>query len=384
MSGPARPGWRRWSPWALVAALVVALGVASQGSGPGAPLDPNGTGRQGAKALVLLLRHYGATVDLTAGLPAPGTGGALVLADQLDDARRVALAAWVREGGRLVVADPSSPLETGVPTRLGNGFSTADLAPGGSCAVPGLETVTRLAAGTTLLLRPPPRRPGTACFGYELDDHTSASFLLAEPVGAGTVIGLGGAGLWTNARLDLADNAALAVDLLAPASGTRVAVLTASPAGSGTKSLVDLLSPRLRSALIELLVAFAALAWWRGRRLGRPVSESGVVQVAASEIVVAVGDLLNRTGNRQTAGRQLQDGCRRALAERLGLGPNATVDQVVDAAAARSAVPPADVRELLAGAPVTDDAGLVVLARSLAHLRQEVIGGPLPVSRDGA
>jgi hypothetical protein len=189
------------------------------------------------------------------------------------------------------------------------------------------------------------------------------------------VVGLGGAGLWTNQRLDQEDNAALAVGLLAPADGAHVAVLVASQPGSGHRSLVDLLSPRLKSSLIELLVAFGVLAWWRGRRLGRPISEDGPVKVAGSEIVVAVGDLLARTANRDGAAHQLREATRAQLGEWLGLGPRAMPAQVAGALAATLGIPADRSLILLSPGPLPDDAALVRLARSLAELRQEVTRG---------
>jgi len=373
-TAPPTRQWRKWGPWVIVVVLLVLLGIAADGAGGGAPLDPNGTGPEGAKALVLLLRHYGATVDLTAALPPPGIGSALVLDDELDGARRDALTAWVKAGGLLVVADPSSPLQLGAPASPDSGLTSSDLHPAGVCALPTLANVTTLDVGASLLLRPPPGAPIQTCFTYHLDDHETASFLLTAPFGAGKVVALGGAGLWTNARLDRADNATLAVDLL----GRGTAILLPSEAGSGSKSELDLLSPRLKSALIQLLVAFVALAWWRGRRLGRPVEEPGVVQVAASEIVVAVGDLMTRTRNRDGAARQLRAGFRRAVGRQLGLGPRATAEDLADLISIRTSLPRERVHDLLADAPVADDNGLVLLAQSLAQLRQEVTGGHVP------
>jgi hypothetical protein len=182
------------------------------------------------------------------------------------------------------------------------------------------------------------------------------------------VVGLGGAGLWTNQRLAQDDNAALAVGLLAPVDGRHVDVLVASPAGSGSHSLLDLLSPRLKWALGMLAMAFGALVWWRGRRFGRPIAESGPVQLAGSEIVVAVGDLMARAGNRDAAAHQLRDAARTRLGVELGLGPHAPPDAV----AARAGVP----GELLGDAPVRDDAALVRLARSLAALDRDAVTAP--------
>ncbi len=367
---------RRWAPWLWVAAIVVALGVVAAGGGTqGAPLDPNGTGAQGAKALVLLLRRYGAQVDVQPDVPGAGVGDAVVLSDALDGPRRARLVAWVRAGGRLVVADPTSALQVGAATRVTGGLTPTDLSLGGGCSLSGLGGVEQLSVGPSLLLRVPPGEAATTCFTAVLADHEDASFLVATPVGSGLVVGLAGAGLWTNQRLDQLDNAALAVGLLAPADGAHVDVLVASRPGSGTRSLLDVLSPRIKWALIELMVAYALLVWWRGRRFGRPIPEAGPVQLAGSEIVVAVGDLMARTGNRDAAARELRAGARARIGAWLGLGTRASPEVIADALAVRRAVPPSRTVALLGDAPVPDDAALVHLARSLADLSREVTGG---------
>lgn len=370
---------RRWAVWAVIALLVLLLAIAGASKGPGASLDPNGTGPDGTKGLVLLLREYGATVTVDRGLPGPGVTTALVLRDQLDPARRRALAAWVRAGGRLVVADPSSPLQVGAPTHVGNGLTEADLHPTGPCPALGLDDVERLSVGPSLLLRAAPGQAAITCYPAGAGGGEDAGFVVAANLGAGRVVGVGGAGAWINARLDQEDNAALALDLLAPGAADHVDVLVASPAGSGTKSVLDLLNPRLKSAAIELLVAFAVLAWWRGRRLGRPIPSRDPVTVPGSEIVVAVGDLLARTHNRDAAARQLRDATRRWLGERLGVGPRATPEQVADVAAGRAGWTREAVLALLGDVPLPDEQSLVALARSLAQLREEVARGSAPV-----
>jgi hypothetical protein len=369
---------RRWLPWLVIGGLLVVLGIVSAPAGQGGALDPNGTGPNGAKALVLLLRSYGAVVTVDRGVPGPDDGAALVLQDQLTDARRSALAAWVAAGGRLVVADPRSPLQLGAATDVSSLFTSQDLTPQGPCPALGLSDVDQLSVGPSLLLRLPPGSTATGCYPYSLSDGEQAWFVLSAPQGRGSVVTLGGAGVWTNARLGTDDNAALAVDLLAPRPAAHVDILAASLIGGGNRSTLDLLNPRLKSSLIEVLVALAVLAWWKSRRLGRPVPESGVVTIAGSELVVAVGDLLARTGSRDAAARQLREGTRAWLGERLGLGRRATADHLADVLTLRAGTPRDQLVALLADAPVADEEALVVLAQSLAHLRQEVQRGRSP------
>jgi uncharacterized protein DUF4350 len=367
-------GLRRWGPWALVVALLALLAVAGASNGPGAPLDPGATGPNGAKALVLLLRAYGATVTVDHDAPAPGVRTAVVLRDQLGADRRRAVRSWVQAGGRLVVADPTSPDQPGAPVAVGSALVRRDLHPVGPCPELGLGDVERLSVGPSLMLRVPPGEALRACFDVDAPDGP-ASFVVAQDLGAGTVIGLGGAGALTNARLAQDDNAAFAVDLLEPRPGDAVDVLVAGRAGGGSRSMLALLDPRLKSAVLELLVAFGVLAWWKGRRLGRPVPSGDPVALPAAELVVAVGDLLARTRNRDAAARQLRSTTRAWLGERVGVGTRASPQQVADAAAGRFGWTREQVLGLLADAPLADEAALVDLARSLALLRTEVTRG---------
>jgi hypothetical protein len=367
-SGPTDRGGflQRWGVWIGIGLAFVAFGLVGSG-GSSSPLDPNGTGPSGAKALVLLLRQYGATVNLDPTTPGPGVTTALLLTDQLDSARRQVLTAWVRQGGRLVVADPASPLQPGVATQVAQ---NGDLHPTGGCAALGLGADSELSVGPSLLLRAPLTSSSVGCYGTGLSDGEQAYFVISVRVGAGEVIGLGGAGLWSNERLDQDDNAGLAVGLLTPG---RVDLLTASPAGSGHVSAIDLLSPRLPLAVIQLLVAFLAYAWWRGRRLGEPVEELNPVAIAGSEITVAVGGLLARSGNLDAAGRLLRKGTGDAMARTIGLGRAATPEQIASGLTTRSPDLAARAHALLSPGPVPDEAALTALAGSLAQLRQEVL-----------
>ena len=63
----------------------------------------------------------------------------------------------------------------------------------------------------------------------------------------------------------------------------------------------------------------SCFALWKGRRLGRPVAETQPVQIAGSELVVAVGNLMQKAGRPEAAASQLRDDLRRDLTSRLGL-----------------------------------------------------------------
>ena len=172
-------------------------------------------------------------------------------------------------------------------------------------------------------------------------------------------------------------NAALAVALLAEAD--RVVFVDPVPSAGvtpdGTQDPLSLLPLPVRLALAQLAVAVLIYLWWRARRLGRPPVEELPVEVAGSELVVAIGDLLRRRGSAQRSAAALRTETRRVLAARLGAGGD--LARVV---AERTGRDPAEVAAALDGTgapPVTSDAQLVALARTLETIRQEALREPV-------
>ena len=375
----AGAGVRRALPWVAVA-LGLALVVAVAGRGPeeGNPLDPASPGPLGTKGLVEVLRGLGGRVSVSADWPGAGTETALLLSDDLTPERRQGVLDWVGRGGTLVVADPSSGVTEVEPvgsTRIG----LLDAEIERRCAVAALGDVGRVSAPGGVVFKVPedpgspggPGSPGAgaarACF-----PRNDGAWLLVQPLGAGTVVRLGGASVLVNQELGKADNAVLLASLLVPAEGTAVQVLQPPLPGGGTAGLGDLIAPRVRLALWQLVVAFVLLALWRARRLGRPVAEPQPVQLPGAELVVAVGNLLQRAKGRGQAAGLLTDDLRRTLAERLGLPSSAPADQVADAVAARTGIPRERALRALTQATPRDEAELVALSQAVDTVRREV------------
>jgi hypothetical protein len=148
------------------------------------------------------------------------------------------------------------------------------------------------------------------------------------------------------------------------------------PAGTspdGTRSPLALLPFNVKLALVQLGFAFVLYAWWRGRRLGRPVREKLPVEVAGSELTEAVGGLLRRHGSTPRAANVLRERECRELASRLGVPREAGPDALVVAVASRCARTPAEIRELLFGTPPDSAEGLVALCGLLDELHSEVL-----------
>ncbi len=270
----------------------------------------------------------------------------------------------MRGGGTLVVADPESGV-THVERVGTTAIGLFDAEVERRCDAPALRGAGRVAAPAGVVFAVP--AGGQGCY-----PRGKGSWLVVQPLGSGTVVRLGGAGALVNGQLGKADNAVLAVSLLAPAEGTRVTVLRPPPPGGGSKGLGDLVAPRVRLAMWQLVVAFAVLVLWRARRLGRPVAEAQPVQIPGSELVVAVGNLLQRARGRGQAAGLLTDDLRRTLAERLGLPATSSPDQVAEAAATRTGIPRERVRAALLAATPRDEAELVALAHAVDAVRREV------------
>jgi antitoxin (DNA-binding transcriptional repressor) of toxin-antitoxin stability system len=351
--------------WGLIiVGIVVAALVGSRRADQGLPLDPASPGPNGTKALVDTLRELGVKVSVSSEPPS-GDGTALLLADDLTQERRARLLDWVRQGGTLVVADPGSPVTRVQPagdTRIG--LIETDLEP--HCGLPVTRDVGRVSAPAAVVFRVPPGARG--CF-----PRGPGSWLVAEPTGGGTVVRLGGASALVNQEIGAADNAVLMVDLLSPAPGPGVVVLRPPAPGGGSKGLGALIAPRVKLALLQLLVGFLLLALWRGRRLGRPVAEPTAVRIPGSELVVAVGNLLQRARHRRQAAALLSGDLRRTLAERLGLPATAPADRVADTVSARTGIQRERVLAALEPSMPRDEAELVALGQAIDTIRTEVV-----------
>jgi hypothetical protein len=382
---PAAPAASRaWVAGGLVAAVTVIALVAIGRSSPEQPLDPRSDARLGTSALVALVDRLGGTVEIGERLPEPGAVDGpdvvVLLADRLDDRAHAQLADWVTAGGTLVVVDPGSSF---TPEVVGTFDDSASLAgvdhvdtggpPGGGAVRCDVQPIANLDLAAI-----EPRNGGVL---YEVPPGADAcirgdgdAYIVATNEGAGAVVAIGGSGMLVNAALAHGENAAVVAALVAPLDTTDVLMLepTARATGAGGRSLIDLISPNVKRGLVQLGIAFAVYALWRALRLGRPVDEAQPVAVAGSELVAAVGSLLDRSRSPQHAAVLLRTDLRRWLTERLGVPAGAPTEVLVEVAATRTGVDKARLRWALGDTPVTDDAGLVALADTIDRIHEEV------------
>lgn len=287
--------------------------------------------------------------------------------DRLDKAGDDRLVAWVKAGGTLVAADNAlvanftAPAEQPGPEGLVTDSGSFPI----DCqnnALAGVESIDP-AGGFSLRLP----RGATGCF----HSPDGGSFVVIDTMGKGNVVLLGGPDLWTNQYLGHDDNSVLAVNLLAPnPEGPPVQWIVGPVAGGGTKSLSQLVPGRVKEALALLVVALLVVGLWRARRLGRPVVETPPVELPGSELVVAVGHLLQQGGRLDDASGILRASLRRGIVERLGVPPTAPTDAMAAVVSSRTGLDPGMVQATVAGPVPTTDAELVALAANADLIQQ--------------
>ena len=385
----------------LVAAIVLVLVLSSRQSAS-LPFDPSSSAPDGYRALAILLRERGAEVRATSAADArespPAAGQVLVVPepdllttpeyDSVRDAARsgatVVLGAERVDDEGDVLDDPFFGARWVDARTLAD--TPAEPTGPGDCDIARLDGLGPIDTAFSDVL--PLRGAGSEgrrCYG-----DISGAYVLEERVGEGTVVTLGSPYLWANARLqpdkehggEPLDNAAMALRLLGPTpdgatTGTSIAFVDATPtagvAPDGSSSPLDLLPTGVKLALVQLVAAFLVYAWWRSRRLGPVVVERMPVEIAGSELVAAVGDLLRRKGTPQRAADVLRADARHELSGRLGVPREAPPDALARVVAERSGRDAAEVAAVLMDGPVESAEALVRLAGALSDIRQEVL-----------
>ncbi|MFI7626283.1 DUF4350 domain-containing protein [Microbispora rosea] len=374
------PGRARQAAW--VTSLVVLVLVTAAlpvllmgGQAGGRSLDPADTSLNGSAALARLLQAHGVEVVRveTPGAAVSAAGPFTLLlvteASLLDRGTAGRLA--VAFGDRLVVGSVPylDVLASGV--RRQGPVRARSRAP--ECTLNEAVRAGAAYTGGTSFTGPPgstgcyPAGDGRSLVRYTADGHT--------------VTVLGDASFMTNLRLAEDGNAALALNL---AGAQPKLVWLAEPddldeaggSGDGTdgqaRSLGDLIPGGVKWAVLQLAVAVALAALWRGRRLGPVVAERLPVVVRAAETVEGRGRLYRSRRARDRAALALRAAAADRLAPRLGLPRTATPEEVAVAAAARTGRDPEPVLALLCGPSPGDDTALVALAAHLDTLERQV------------
>ncbi len=355
----------------VAAAIIVVLGAlivwVAAGSEVGkhrrSPLDPS---PDGAMALAEVLRAQGVEVTVTHSFAA--TSAAL---DRAPDATLLLDDEWwvltEETSGRLldltrhlVAVQPSDDTLAAIAPEV----SYAGFGGGGLAADCDLGAVSR--AGFVEGAGDAYTAPASAerC----LVDAAGNAALVRIERGEREVTVLGLGGVLANDGITEAGNAALALGLL----GERPQLVWYQPdiddyALSDTDLAARQADWYAPLVVLVLLVGVAA-ALWRGRRMGPVVVEDLPVEVRSSETMEGRARLYERGGARDHALSTLRQATVARLARTLGVGPRATVDEVVAATAAATGRDPGTVAFLLREATAGGDGAFVSLSDALLRL----------------
>ena len=371
--GPTiRQRWRS-ARWVLLA-LAVIVGVATlttllTAPRPGGPMDPGSTSQDGARALVTILREHGVDViaaDNIAEVEKAARPDTLILIAQtfyLSDDLLPRLAAI--PGDRLLVAPVSRTREQLAPgltiggqTTFGDSKPDCDLREAQRAGEAQLGFADAYEASGDVSL--------TRCYGGSLVRYTHDGREI-------TVVSTGE--FMTNGGLLEQGNAALAMNL----AGSHPRLIWYAPQrteggarSGGDAGLTDLIPDQVGWVVLQLCLVIAALALWKGRRVGPLVAEQLPVVVRASETVEGRGRLYRSRRARDRAAEALRTAALQRMMPRIGLAYDAAPPAVVAAVAERCDSPPQAVGHMLFGPPPANDPDLVNLAHELDNIERQV------------
>ena len=376
-----RSHWQRWRWPVAVGAVVLSsalVGLLLLRPTGQARLDPRSAAPDGARAIAHVLGDHGVRVvprtsgdDVLDDVAAAG-GRATVLVARTDllsagttaqlrsVVDRTAADVVLVEATATVLADLDLPVEV-APTS-----SPTALDP--RCDDPTARRAGRATGGRTAYAA---SSATASC--YPTDE--GATYLRLRTPAGGSVVLLGSGDPLTNGALADQGNAALAVGTL---GADPVLVwwtpVPAASSGGGQASLTELLPHQVGWVAAQLAVVLLVVMIWRGRRLGRLVTEPLPVVVRSVETTLGRAALYRRARARGRAASVLRAAAGRRIAVACGLPRTAAPETVAALAAERTGRPHTDVTALLSGPPPTDDAELVRLARALDSLESALRG----------
>lgn len=162
-----------------------------------------------------------------------------------------------------------------------------------------------------------------------------------------------------------------------PKAGTAARTAGTAPPhdeAGGENGLISLIPPGWLWGTLQLALAAALAAIWRGRRFGPLVTEQLPVAIRASESTEGRARLYRSADARDRAAAALRADTRHRIAPLLGMSAQDADSPAVllPAVAARLGTPGSDPYALLFGPAPADDAALVLLTDQLDALEREV------------
>ena len=382
VSGPLQPKRPRWvTPVIVVGVLLVATLtmtlLSPAGHGNTDDLDPVNPGYSGAQGLAHVLSEHGVAVTVVRSqrelLDETVDGSStVVITHTLRLSVRTARAALAHAApaASVILLDPDPEVTKGMGLPVDSHLANlSELT--AACTGAGVQAGFRLAQAGRAYTATGSDPGATTCFPDKRDGG-GAMVSLPGAAGRPPVILLGDDSLISNGTILDSDNAAIALHLFGRTDHLIwyvPSLADVAPSESSSRSITPLwFGPGL--AVATSAVVFLCL--WRGRRLGRLVTEPLPVIVRAVETTESRGRMYRKSRDRTRALAVLQLATRRRLTAYLGLSASSAVSGVAAAAAAVSGRGYHDVLDLLSSSAVHDDSSLLELANNLIALEKEV------------
>ena len=383
ISKPLKRKRPRWLTPLIVVGVLLAVSIAMTLLKPGDKgntdaLDPANPGFSGAQGLANVLIDHGVRVTVVRSQRE-------LLNQTIDGATTVVITRTTRLSARtartalahsapaasLVLLDPDPEVTKGMGLPVTSHL--ADLTDAkAACPTAVVGEEFRLAHGGHAYTPMANASATTTCFPDKSDGGGAMVILPAAELGRPPVILLGDDSLITNGMILDSDNAAIALHLFGQTDRLVwyiPSLADIAPSDSSSRSIAPAwFEPGV--ALATSAVVFLCL--WRGRRLGRLVTEPLPVIVRAIETTESRGRMYRRSRDRSRALAVLQLATRRRLAAYLGVPASSSVSNVAAAAAAVSGRSYHDVLDLLSSSAAHDDSSLLELANTLNALEKEV------------
>ncbi len=360
--------WRSWR-WAIITLVVLAVmaGIDAYLTAPrpGARMDPESTGPDGAHALVALLRAGGVDVVVAhnmADVEQAARPDTLILVAQTQYLTDTLLNRLAKVPGDLLLVEPTARTrEALMPGVRVSGASTFDTNP--NCTLREATRAGSVRFGPSDTYQAKDGRAMTSCYD---------GVLIRFRDNGRAVTAVGSTDFMTNGGLLHAGNAALAMNL----AGDRPRLIWYAPhhvegESSATTSIFDLIPHNVIWIVWQLWLVVLLVALWKGRRPGPLVAEELPVVVRASETVEGRGRLYRSRRARDRAAAALRTATLQRLLPRLGLGAGAPAPAAVATIAQRSGADPAFVSYQLFGPPPATDNDLLQLARALDEIERQ-------------
>jgi len=386
-SKPVKRHRPRWLTPVIVVALLIAAAMTVTALNRNAlqnkeDLDPANPGYSGAQGLARSLSNHGVSVTIvrsqrellglkidgatTVVIPSPNQLSARTARTALTHAASAASLVLL-DADREVTGGMGLPVEShrAQLTNVVAGCQGNDVGAGFRLGrADRAYTPERISDG-----RPAP----TTCFP-DKDDGGGALISLPATTGRPAVTLLGDDSLITNGAILDADNAAISLHLFGHSDRLVWYVPSLADITAADSTSRSIAPPWFQPGLVLAGSAVLLLCLWRGRRLGRLVTEPLPVVVRAVETTESRGRMYRRSRDRTRALAVLQLATRRRLAAYLGLSASSPVSSVAAASAAVSGREYHEVLTLLSSTAAPDDSLLLELANALLALEKEVRG----------